>query len=116
MVKLVLQHKQIDNVNSRLVKESHDFFKKYDFSAFSFDAAHDYHNDSNFCIYSRFNCVLMNFSDIIWICSELFLCSCQYTQQNGAKQSNALQMKRIRNTRGTTNNHHNCQNKQEYCI
>ena len=48
MVKLVLQHKQIDNVKSSNVKEFTTFSKKYDFSAFSFDAAYDYHNNVNF--------------------------------------------------------------------
>ena len=88
----------------------------HDFMAFSSDAAHDYHNNLNFCIYCHFNCVL-KFTDIICICSDLFLCSCQYMQSNAPKSSNAFNthIKHIKNTRSTTNNHDNCQNKQEHC-
>ena len=58
MMKLVLKHKQTDNVKSS------NYFSKYDFDAFSFDAAYDYHNSLNVCIYCHFNCVLMTFTDI----------------------------------------------------
>ena len=86
MVKLVLKHKQTDNVKSSNLKELH-YFSKYDFDAFIFDAAYDYHNSLNVCIYCHFNCVLMTFTDIICICPDLFSCSRQYAQ-NVAKSSN----------------------------
>ena len=71
----------------------------HNFSAFSFGTAH-------------YNCVLMNSTDIICICPDLFSCSCQYTPQNVPKSSNRIRMKHI----NSTNNHDNCQHKQEYCI
>ena len=64
------------------------------------------------CIY----CVCLKFTDIMCICPDLFLCSCQYTQQNIPKASNALHMKHIKNTRSTANNSDNCQDKQEKTI
>ena len=88
----------------------------YYFSAVSFDAAHDDHNNLNFCIYCHFNCDLVKFIDITCICRDLFLCSYQYIQQNVSKSSNALRMKHIKNTSCTIKNHDNFQNKQEYCI
>ena len=81
----------------------------HDFSAFSFNAAHDKHNNLNFCIYCHFNSVLMEFTDIMCVCLGLFLCSYQYTQQNVPKSSDSLRMKHIKNTRSTTNNHDNYQ-------
>ena len=76
-------------------------------SAFSLDAAHEDHNNLNFCIYFHFNCVLMKATDIMCICPDLFLCSYQYTQQNVPKSSNALRVNHIKNTISTTNNHDN---------
>ena len=73
----MLQHKKIDKCKINNVKELHHFFKKYDFRKYdfracSFDAAHDYHNNLDFCIYCRFNCMLMKFADIMCICPDLF--------------------------------------------
>ena len=58
---------------------------------FSFDDAHDCHNNLNFCIHCHSDCILR--TDIMCICPDLFLCLCQYTQKNVPKSSNALRMK-----------------------
>ena len=68
------------------------------------------------CIYWHFNRVFMKFIDIMCIRLDLFLCSCQYAQQNVAKSSNSLRMKHIKNTRSSANNHDNRQCKQKKTI
>ena len=87
----------------------------HDFSAFSFDAAHDDHNNLNFCIYCHFNGVLMKFTNIMCVFPDLFLCSYQYAQQSVPKSADALRMKH-KNNENITNNQNNFQNKQEHCI
>ena len=71
-------------------------FFSHDFSAVNFDAAHDDHNNSNFCTYCYFNCVLKKLNDVVCICLDVFLCSYRYTQRNVPKSSNPLRMKQMK--------------------
>ena len=48
----------------------------HDFSAASFDAAHDHHNNLNFCVYYHFNCVLGKFTDIVFLLVLIYITKC----------------------------------------
>ena len=87
----------------------------HDFSAFSFDAAHDDYNNLNFCIYCHFNCVLGKITDIMCIFPDLFYA--QINIHNKMYQNHQMHYawKTSKNISCTTNNHDNFQNKQEYC-
>ena len=92
-------------------------------SAFSFNIAHDFHNNLKFGIFYHFHGIFMKFTDIVHIFLNLLICFvqisnilmnlCQCIKQNVSKSPNALHMKYLKNTRSTTNTRNNSQNKKE---